>query len=112
MVDGILAFHRARTVTAIALYFQAKVNVVLLARLHAQKQALAVLGFEIAGISIDAIFGVDQIAMILNKPLHAVGLPTFFVGSERQNQIAGGNPAFFFETQKVCYQFGVSLLDI
>src|SRR5215831_20509565 len=110
MVNSILTFHGTRTVTAIALYFQAKVNVVLLACLHAQKEALAVLGFEIAGVSIDAVFSIDQIAMVRDQPLHAVGLPAFFVGSERQNQVAGGDPAFFFETQKVCYQFGVSLL--
>src|SRR5215468_303838 len=112
MVDRILTFHGARTVTAIALYFQAKVNVVLLAGLHPHKQALAVLAFEIAGISIDAVFSINQIAMVRDQPLHAVGLPTFFVGSERQNQVAGGNPAFLFESQKVCYKYGVALLDV
>src|SRR5262249_7784127 len=63
-------------------------------------------------ISIDAVFSINQIAMVRDQPLHAVGLPAFFVGSERQNQVAGGNPAFLFESQKVCYKYGFALLDV
>src|SRR5262249_28977933 len=112
MIDGILTFHGTRTVTTIAPHLNAEVNVVLLARLQTQKQAFAILGFEVAGVSIDAVFRVDQIAVVLNQPLHTVGLPAFFVGGEGQNQIAGGNPAFLLEPQKVCYKYGIALLDV
>src|SRR5215467_9775527 len=65
MVDGIIAFYRTRTVAAFALYFQAKVNIVLLAGLQTQKQAFAVLGFKVASISVNAVFSLDQVAMVL-----------------------------------------------
>src|SRR5580765_8614758 len=111
MVDGIV-LYRARAMAAVALYFQAKIDIVFLAGLHAEQKALAFLGFKVAGIGVDAVFGVDPFAMVLDEPLYAVGLAAFFVRRESDDQIAGRNPAFFFEADEVGDQNRVTLLDV
>src|SRR5689334_2095440 len=55
MVDGIV-LYRTRAVAAIAFYFQTKIDIILLAGLHAEQKALAFLGFKVAGIGVDAVF--------------------------------------------------------
>src|SRR5689334_7545616 len=84
MIDSIV-FDRPRAVPAVALYFQTEVNVVFFAGLHSQQQAFALFGFEIARVSVDAVFGINPVAMVFCKPLHAIGFTAFFIGCERQD---------------------------
>src|SRR5581483_1789249 len=107
-----VVFHRTRTVTAVALYFQAKINVVFFTGLQAQQQAFALLGLKIASVSIDAVFGVNQITMVLDKPLNAIGVAALFVRRKSKDKVAVGNEAFFLQAKEVCHQEGVTFLDI
>src|SRR5262245_66243560 len=100
MIDSIV-LHRTRAVAAPAFYFQAEVDIVLLAGLHAQQEAFALLGLEVAGVSVDAVFSVDQLTMVLDEPLDAVGFAAFFVGGESQNQVARWTPALLSEAEEV-----------
>src|SRR6476646_8953654 len=49
MVNGVV-LHRPRTVAAVTLHFQTKVDVIFFAGLHAQQHALALFGLEITGV--------------------------------------------------------------
>src|SRR5262249_16024818 len=71
VIDRVLAFPRPRTVAAAALCLQMKIDIILLAGLQTQQQPLTVLGFKVAGISVEAVLGVDQFSMVLEQPLHA-----------------------------------------
>src|ERR1041385_1002624 len=111
MVDGII-FNRPRTVPAVALYLEMEVDIVLFAGLHSQQQAFAFFGFKIARVGVDAGFGINPVAMVFGKPLHAVAFAAFFIRSERQDEITRRNPAFFFQADKVRDQDRVALFNV
>src|SRR6476646_6562918 len=111
VVNGVV-FHRTRAMSAIALYLEPKVNIVLFTGLHAQEQALAFFSFKVTGIGVDAVFGVDPVAMIFGEPLHTIGLPAFFIGGESNDQVALWDPAFFFQADEIRDQDGIALLDV
>src|SRR6185437_7968268 len=97
---------------AVTLYFQAKINIVFFTGLQTQQQALALLSFKIASVSVDAVFSVNQIAVIFNEPLNAVGVAALFVRGKRKDQVAAGSEAFFLQAKKICYQECVAFLNI
>jgi hypothetical protein len=49
--------------------FELKVGVDFFAGLNGGKQAMVALPFELAAIEIDAVFGVDPVAVLLDQPI-------------------------------------------
>ena len=68
--------------------------------------------FKIAGIRVDTVFGINPVTMVLGEPLHAVGFAAFFIRGERHDEVARGNPAFFFEADEIRDQDGIALLVV
>jgi len=51
---------------------------------------------RIAGIGVDAVFGVNPVAMVFGEPLHAIGLSAFFIAVKaRIRSREGVQPSFF-----------------
>ena len=79
LVDGVFRSGQRAVATRIG-NFQIEILVELFAGLNAEQQALALVEFEIAGVGIDDVFGVDEIAVIFDQPVDAVRFPAFFIG--------------------------------
>ena len=73
---------------------QLEIGVLLFAGLDVHVHRLSVLGRDAARIRIQREFGIDQVAMVLEQPVDAIRLAAFFIGGERQNQVAIGPIAF------------------
>ena len=86
---------------AIALHFQAEVDIIFFAGLHAEQKALAFLGFKVAGVSVDAVFGINQIALVRDEPLYAVGCAAFFVRGQGDDQSRAGVQPSFLRRRKL-----------
>src|SRR5215472_10394720 len=93
---------------AFAFDFELEVDIVLFAGLHTQQQSLAFLPLEAATIGVDAVFGIDQNPMILQKPLHTVRLAAFFIGGESQDEIPPWYPAFLLQPDEIGNQKGIA----
>src|SRR6185437_6621450 len=61
---------------------------------------------------VDAVFGVYPVAMVFGEPLRAIGLTALFVSRERQDEVTRGDPALFFQADKIGDQYGVALFDV
>src|SRR5215467_10779346 len=72
----------------------------LLAHLDVVGQPLAVLQGAVAAF-VQGHLGVDQRAMLLEEPGHAIMPAPFFVGSQRHDQVAIGHEAFLAVTDQV-----------
>src|SRR6266699_1558665 len=53
--------------------------------------------FEFACVQIDAIFGVNPVAMLVQQPVNAVERATFLIGGQRKNQVAVRQRAVFLD---------------
>ena len=69
--------------------------------------------FEFAAVQIDAVFRVNPVAMLLEQPIDAVEVAAFFIGGEREDQIAvrATDPSFF-RRMKFVDQDGVAVLHV
>ena len=47
-------------------------------------------GGDAAGIVVERELGIDEIAMVLQQPIDAVGFAALFVGGQREDQVAVG----------------------
>ena len=56
-------------------------------------------GVDAASIGVQHVFGVDQIAMIFQQPVDAVRLSAFFVGGEREDDVAVKGVPFLPEVE-------------
>ena len=65
-----------------------------------------------AAVGIDDVFGVDETALVLDEPVDAVRLAAFFVGGEREDEIAIGLVAFFLEADEGGDENGIALLHV
>ena len=72
----------------------------LLRGLHDVEERLAVAGHA-APTLVQHDTGIDQIAMVLDQPLDAVGRATFLVRRERDDDVAIGNVPFTLQTKDV-----------
>ena len=73
---------------------------------------LAVIEFEVAGIGVEAEFGVDQVAMVLDQPVHAVRISVFFVRGEGHDDVAVRLPALLLPANHVGGEDGVAVLHV
>ena len=76
------------------------------------QHALVAVSFEFAAVEIDAVFGVDPIAMIFHEPIDAVEIAAFFIGGEREDQIAVGLVVLFLHANEVGDEDGVAFLHV
>ena len=85
-VDGVV-LDRARRVAAGIGGFELKVLHLLFARLNVVRQFLAILDPSTAAF-VEGELSVDQVAVVLDQPIHAVRRAAFFVGGERHDDVA------------------------
>ena len=79
---------------------EVEVLIDLFARLDFIHQILAVLQLTRAAF-VDGQFGVDELAMVFEQPFDAVEVAAFFVGGQRENQIAIRREAFLLQPNQV-----------
>ena len=72
----------------------------------------SVLEFYAAGIRVDHIGCIHQVAMLAHQPVSAVELAAFFVGCEREDQVALRLISLAMQTQKRRHQRGVGVLHV
>ena len=87
--------------------FEFETQVDLFGGLHRHVDGLAVLDVAAAGIGVDAELGVDEIAMLLDQPIDAVGGAAFLVGGEGEDEIARGLELFALHAQEGSDEGGV-----
>ena len=85
---------------------QVEAEVGLLGDLHGLEQMAAVLDFAAAGVAIDGVRGVDEVAPVLHQPLDAVIVAALFVGGERQDEVAIGPVILLLEADEIGEQEG------
>ena len=86
--------NRDRTVAAGIGHRQRVVGVDFFRCVQVHKQGLAFVRFDSAAIVIQNKFRIDQLAMVLQQPVSAIRLAAFFVGGEREDNVAVGDEAF------------------
>ena len=101
-----------RAVSAVVGDFQLETEVDLFGGLHGHVDGLAVLDVAAAGIGIDAELGVDEVAMLFDEPIDAVGRAAFLVGGEGEDEIAGGLEVFALHAQEGSDEGGVVALHV
>ncbi len=69
---------------------------------------MVALSFEFAAVEVDAVCGVDPVAVLLDQPVDAIVASAFFVRGEGQNQIAIRYQVFLFQANEIGHQDGVS----
>src|SRR6266404_4043579 len=111
MINGVVR-RRNRAVAAGAQRFELIVNVNFFAGLQSRQQVLILVFFKLAAIQVDAIFRINPIAVRGQQPVHAVRAAAFFIGGQRQNQIAVRNITFLFQADKTGDQQGVAGLHV
>ncbi len=111
MIDGVIR-HRQRAVAAGIGYLQLKIGVELFGGVHRDDHGLAVAGVDAAAIGIENVLGVDQIAMILQQPIDAIGFAAFFVGGEREDDVAIRPVIFLLEANQRGDEDGVAAFHV
>src|SRR5215470_14046784 len=99
MIDCVVR-RRQRAVAARIERLELIIHINLFAGLETRQHSLVAVPFKLSAIKVDRVLGVNPVAMILQKPIHAVRSATFFVGSEREDKIAIGQVVFLFEANK------------
>ncbi len=101
MVDGVVRDGQRAMATGV-FHFELIIGVELFGRVDGHHHGLSAARVDPAAIGIERKFGIDQIAMIAQQPFDAVGAARFFVGSERENDVAIGMEIFLVETDQGC----------
>src|SRR6266704_4788395 len=68
--------------------------------------------FEFACVQIDAIFGVNPVAMLVQQPVNSVERATLLIGGQRKDQVAVRQIAFFFQADEIGSENGVAVLHV
>src|SRR5260370_17732797 len=68
--------------------------------------------FEFACVQIDAIFGVNPVAMFVQQPVNAVERATFLIGGQRKNQVAVRQIGFFFQADEIGNENSIAVLHV
>jgi hypothetical protein len=87
--------------------FELITQIDLFGSLHGQVDGLAVLDVAAAGIGVHAKLSVDQVAMLLDEPIHTVGRAAFLVGGKGEDEIARGFELFALDAQEGGDECGV-----
>ena len=111
VIDGVVR-HGQGTVAARVGGGEPEVGVEFLIGLDIHIHGLALHGGDSAGVGVEHIRGVDQIAMVLQQPVHAVRFAAFLVGGEGEDQVAVGAVVFTVEADEVGDQDGVVHLHV
>ena len=102
MVDRVV-LDRQRAVAARVRHLEVEILVHLLAGLHLVREVLP-LPHAAAAALVDRELGVDQILVVLHEPLGAVEIAAFFVGREREDQVAIRLEAFVLQPNQVGHE--------
>src|SRR5581483_2519026 len=88
-------------------------DVPLLGHLHGRGEWTTVAREQkVATIRVQAVFSVDQIAMLLKQPLHAVGAALFLIRGEREDDVAIGLVALLTPANHVGEENGGAIFDV
>src|SRR6266851_7359852 len=68
--------------------------------------------FEFARVQVDAVFGVNPVAMLVQQPVNSVERATLLIGGQRKNQVAVRQIAFFFQADEIGNENGVAVLHV
>src|SRR6185369_209277 len=80
--------------------------------LHSLVLTLAILESAAAGIAIDRVFGVDEVAPMLDQPFDPVIVAALLVGGKREDQVAIGPVILLFKADEVGQQQRIVRLHI
>ena len=102
-----------RAVPAGIVHLELERHVHFFARLHRSHQALAVQDHRIAGVHVEHVRRIDQIAMMAEQPFDAVVIAAaFFARRQREDQVAVGAISLLLESQERGDQNGRPILDV
>src|SRR5579862_3950861 len=87
MINRIVGYGQ-RAVAAGIFHLELVIGVDLFASVDGHHHGLAVLRVDAAAVGIEDVFGVDQIAMIAEQPVDAIGIAALFVGGKRDDDVA------------------------
>ena len=110
-IDGVVLF-RQRAVPAGALRLQAKAQIRLLAGLHGHADPLALFHVPPAGVEIQAVRDVHQIATIRQEPGDAIGVAGLFVGRKGNHDVAVRNESLRSQVDQDSHQAGRRPFDV
>ena len=67
---------------------------------------------DAARIRVEREFGIDQVAVIFQQPIHAVRLSALLIGGERQDDVAVRDIAFLLQTNEIGDGNGIGFLHV
>ena len=73
---------------------------------------LALCGVDAAGVGVEDEVGVDEVGVIFEEPVDAVGFAAFFVGGEGEDEVAVGDEAFALQADEGGDDDGVVVLHV
>ena len=111
VIDGVVGGWD-RAVAAGVEGFELVVDVDFFAGLDGGAQAGVAFAFEFAAVEVDAVGGVDPVAVSFQEPVDAVVVAAFFVGGEGEDQVAVGSEIFFFQADEIGDQDGVAFFHV
>ena len=88
------------------------VGVELLAGVDGKDGGLALVELHAAAVGVEHIFGIDEVAMVLDQPVDAIRFAAFLIGGEREDDVAIGLKAFAVQAEEGLDQDGVGLLHV
>jgi hypothetical protein len=89
-----------------------EVGVDLLGRFDVGDHGAAVLEFDAAGVGVDDVGRVDEVAVMLDEPLGSVELAALFIGGEGKEDVAPGLESLAMNLQKCPHQRGIGVFHI
>ena len=95
-----VVFRRERAVSARVLHRQRERRVDFFGGLHIERGHLSASQFASAGVDVDGVVGIDEVAAVRQQPRDAVVGSAFFVGRQREDQIAVGHPLFLSQSNE------------
>src|SRR5580693_3870775 len=111
MIDRVIARWPGAVASRI-FHLKLKVDVDLFAGLYGTIDFLALVAHKIAAVQIYAVLGLNPIAMMFEQPFDAVEVAAFFVGREREDEIAVGSETCFFQADKIRHEDGGAIFDV
>ena len=91
---------------------QHEIAIKLFGGVHFHHQRLAMIRQHAAAIVVEHELGVDQFAMILDQPVHAIRCAAFLVRRQRENNVAAGHVSFFLHADQRGRHDRVAILHV
>ena len=76
------------------------VGVELFAGIDGEDGRLAVMQLHAAAVGVEDIFGVDEIAMVLDEPIDTIGFAAFLIRGQGENDVALRTKALAVQPEK------------